>query len=247
MRIAIIDDMKSIHQELTEILNDFATGYHQIFEIDTFDSGEAFLSHFQAHTYDLIFLDIYMGGMDGTEVAWKLREKDSQVALIFLTTSMDHMGKAFSTHAFDYIAKPIHREEIELTMCDIMRTLPQPDPYLKFTCENVEHKIFYSDLACLYANGHYTQVLLTSGKIYRPYMTFISLAEPLLKDPRFLMVSRGVLCNMDEIEDLSAAGCTLAGGTTVPVTKRNVRSLAQQWNDYEFARIHRQAKERGLR
>ena len=247
MKIAIIDDMPAVHRQMTTILMDFATQHQLNFEIDTYDSGEEFLAAFLPHTYDLIFLDIYMHGMDGTETAWRLREKDSRVLLVFLTSSMEHMGRAFSAHAFDYIAKPARREEIFVTMTDVLRTLPQPEPYLKFSCETVEYRILYSDLACLYANGHYTRVILTSGKIYRPYQAFSALAAPLKDDPRFLTISRGVLCNMDEITELTAAGCTLSCDITVPVTKRNVRQLTQQWRDYEFASIHRQAKERSIR
>ena len=247
MRIAIVDDITSIHQELTDILTDFFREHNCSFEIDAYNSGEEFLSSFHAHVYDLIFLDIYMDGMEGTEVAWNIREKDSKVLLIFLTSSMEHMGKAFSAHAFDYISKPIRREEIYLAMSDVMRIRPQSEPYLLFTYENTEHKILFSDLACLYANGHYTRIILTDGTIFRPYTSFSTLSGHLHADPRFLMVSRGVLCNMDEITTLTANGCVLSCDMTVPVTKRNARQLAQQWHDYEFARIHEQAKERNMR
>ena len=38
---------------------------HTEFEVDMFDSGEAFLSAFVPYTYDIVFMDIYMGGMNG--------------------------------------------------------------------------------------------------------------------------------------------------------------------------------------
>lgn len=247
MKIAIVDDMAEIRQQLAEILMSFANCHKITFEIDSFDNGEQFLAQFQAGSYSLVFMDIYMNGMDGTATARYMRKLDSQVLLIFLTSSTGHMGNAFSTHAFDYIQKPICTEKIHISLEDALRLLPQPDHYLTFTCENIEQHIVYSHIACLYANGHYTRGILTDGAQYRPYVSFSALSAPLSDDCRFLTVSRGVLCNMDEITDITAAGCTLSSGLTVPVTKRNVRQLQQSWRDYEFERIHRQQVERSKR
>ena len=69
----------------------------------------------------------------------------------------------------------------------------------------------------------------------------------LLEDERFFIVSRGVLCNMDEIADFTSCSCTLACNVTVPVTKRNAKQLQQAWRDYEFAKIHKLTDERSIR
>ena len=69
-------------------------------------------------------------------------------------------------------------------------------------------------------------------------------AEQLIEDERFLQVSRGVLCNMDHILEMSKRDCKLSCGITVPITMRNATKLKQQWRDYEFAKIRRSSEER---
>lgn len=53
-----------------------------------------------------------MEKMNGIAVAEKLREKDRDILIVFVTTSPDFMMQAFSVHAFHYITKPYKAEQI---------------------------------------------------------------------------------------------------------------------------------------
>lgn len=61
----------------------------------------------------------------------------------------------------------------------------------------------YSEIVCLYADNHSTRIYDVDGNEYRPRMYYGVLAEQLIEDERFLQVSRGVLCNMDHILEMS--------------------------------------------
>ncbi|MCL2215552.1 MAG: response regulator [Defluviitaleaceae bacterium] len=60
-------------------------------ELTTFRSGENFFDVFETHRtrYDLIVLDIMLDGMNGIQLARKIREKDKTVCIIFLTSNRD--------------------------------------------------------------------------------------------------------------------------------------------------------------
>jgi DNA-binding LytR/AlgR family response regulator len=59
--------------------------------------------------FDLCILDIEMPGMNGLEVAKKLKHK----AVIFTTAYKDYAAEAFDLDAIDYIKKPIQKERLE--------------------------------------------------------------------------------------------------------------------------------------
>ena len=103
MRFALVDDAAAERELAGRLFSSFSEEMHTEFEVDIFESGEAFLSAFVPYTYDIVFMDIYMGGMSGIDTAKKMRETDSRSLLIYLTSSGEHMGQAFSVHAFDYI------------------------------------------------------------------------------------------------------------------------------------------------
>ena len=108
-RILVVDD----EQDLCEILrfNLEAEG----FEVDTALSAEEALpllkiqnSKFKNPPYDLLILDVMMGGMSGVDLARTLRGHGDQTPVIFLTAlgGHDDQLRGFDAGADDYIAKP---------------------------------------------------------------------------------------------------------------------------------------------
>ena len=95
MRFALVDDKKELRDHVAMLLGEFAAEQRLHYKLDCFASGEDFLNHFTAHSYDIIFMDIFMDGMDGVETAEQIRKFDSHVILIFLTSSQDHMKNAW--------------------------------------------------------------------------------------------------------------------------------------------------------
>ena len=95
MRFALVDDKKELRDHVAMLLGKFAAEQRLHYKLDCFASGEDFLNHFTAHSYDIIFMDIFMDGMDGVETAEQIRKFDSHVILIFLTSSQDHMKMRF--------------------------------------------------------------------------------------------------------------------------------------------------------
>ena len=63
---------------------------------------------------DLILLDINMPGLNGFEVAEKIREQDRHVLIFFLSDRSDKNDrlKGFSLRGNDYLAKPFYPEEL---------------------------------------------------------------------------------------------------------------------------------------
>lgn len=57
--------------------------------------------------FDLFFLDIYLPGQNGVEAARRIRAKDENAVLIFLSVSEDFYREAFDVYAFHYLIKPI--------------------------------------------------------------------------------------------------------------------------------------------
>ena len=89
MRIAIVDDLSTDAEALRKFLCRWASeqGIPLVPSPVILESGEALLAHFAPNAFDIIFLDIYMTGITGMEVARKIREQDTHCQLIFTTTT----------------------------------------------------------------------------------------------------------------------------------------------------------------
>ena len=234
MRIALVDDSDIERGILLSLLSDFTCEKQISFESDCFKSGDEFLSTFSPDKYDIVFMDIFMSGISGVETAQKIREKDSRVILIFLTSSADFMPDAFSVHAFHYILKPYQKDAIFTCLEDAFLQFPTPETIISFSVNAIELHIPASQIVCVMADSHYTWVMERDGQIHHPCLSFGTFSKQLATDNHFLLVSRGVLCNMDDIKAFTPDGCLLSNGKTVPVTIRNARRLEQTWRDYCF-------------
>ena len=120
-RILVVDD----EQDLCEILsfNIQIEGYH----VDTANSAEEALE-MDIASYDLLLLDVMMGGMSGFQLAKKLKENPmtAHVPIIFLTardTENDTLT-GFNLGADDYISKPFSIREVMVHQDDFYPVSP---------------------------------------------------------------------------------------------------------------------------
>ena len=117
-RILVVDD----EEDLCEILkfNLEAEGY----EVDTANSGEEALQKDVA-SYQLVLLDVMMGGMSGFAVARRMRDNEQtrRVPIIFLTAKGAESDKVtgFNLGADDYISKPFSIREVLLRVRAVLR------------------------------------------------------------------------------------------------------------------------------
>lgn len=96
-----------------------------------FSSGEQFLEAFEQDKFSIVFMDIYMKGINGITTALSMREKDNCCLLVFLTSSMEFMPDAFSCHAFEYITKPFSPDRAYAILHDALQVLPPPPKYIE--------------------------------------------------------------------------------------------------------------------
>lgn len=108
-KILVVDD----EQDLCEILkfNLETEGYL----VETANSAEEALEKDIA-SYDLLLLDVMMGGMSGFQLAKKLKENvaTAQIPIIFLTArdTENDTVTGFNLGADDYISKPFSIREV---------------------------------------------------------------------------------------------------------------------------------------
>ena len=115
LQIAIVEDDDQEAKVLGNCLNKYSQEHKSAFAIQRFSDGAAFLSE-DKKVYDLVFMDVEMPFMDGLKTAKKLREKDSQVVLVFVTKLFQYAVNGYEYNAADYIIKPIRFASFSLKM-----------------------------------------------------------------------------------------------------------------------------------
>ncbi len=188
-----------------------------------------------------------MDEMNGIEAAKKIRTLDPEAIIIFLTTSDEHMPEAFSVHAFDYIAKPAHKDRVFKLLDEILKkkTSLSNEPVLSFSCEKNQVSLSYSRICLIRtSNANYLEIIDSGKKSYTTRMTFSSVCDELSSDPRFIQVIRGILVNMDHIVKIEDAACVTDADITVPVNVKRADEMTEIIRNYKFKKIRAERRER---
>ena len=133
--ILIVDDEEGIRESLSGILED--EGY----DILTADSGEEAVRILRETSPDLIFLDIWLTGMDGIKTLQEIKAMKPDVPVIMISGhgSIELAVKATQTGAYDFLEKPLSLERVLLVSKRAIekRTLERENIALK---ENLTRK-----------------------------------------------------------------------------------------------------------
>ena len=109
--ILIVDDEKAIQTTLRGVLED--EGYR----VSAVGSGPEALALVQDEAPDLVFLDIWIAGMDGLEALAELKRLRPESAVVMISGhgTIETAVKATKLGAYDFVEKPLSLEKTLLT------------------------------------------------------------------------------------------------------------------------------------
>lgn len=117
-KILIVDDEKAIRDVLSDTLS--FLGY----EVAVASSGHEALSLFLNNSFELVFTDMHMPGMDGWSLAHHIKDKSPDTPVVLITGSeKETVMKRFKGSFVDtVIFKPLSLEDIQKTVQGFLHT-----------------------------------------------------------------------------------------------------------------------------
>lgn len=125
-RILVVDDEDWVVRLVRSYLEQAG------FRVATAADGNEALAQFEAYRPALVILDLLMPGIDGLEVARRIRKK-SEVPIIMLTARADEVDRVTGLElgADDYVVKPFSARELVSRVRAVLRRtehgLPRPE------------------------------------------------------------------------------------------------------------------------
>ncbi len=119
-RLLVADDEMIERKVLLKTLQKNLEGQCEFFQAE---NGREALEIYEKEKIQIAILDIEMPGINGIQAAEKIREKDRNCCIIFLTAydEFSYAKKAITVRALDYILKPWDEKELMLVLEEAMR------------------------------------------------------------------------------------------------------------------------------
>ncbi len=200
-------------------------------EIYPFETAESFwFAYEEDRCFDILFVDIQMPGMNGMELAKRIREKDKDVVIVFTTGVTDYLEEGYEVEALHYLVKPLNEEKVRLCL-EKAKNRRQSFSYLTLHTEEETLKVSEESVNYAEARGHGC-ILGMAGEGELAVKESLSELESLLGGRGFVKCHRSYLCRIGNIHHIGKEEITFDDGQCVPVSRRLYNEVNRKFIEY---------------
>lgn len=215
-RIAVCDDSPADREYTENLVRQWAGERGLDIRVSLFSSGENFL--FRAEDeglFDILLLDIEMGGVDGVTLAKKLRQKDETTQIVFITGYSDYIAEGYEVSALHYLMKPVKKEKLFAVLDRALEKRRQEQRCLNLESAGQMVRIPFYEIRYLDVRQNYVTVHAKADyTVKRPLGEF----EKELDD-RFSRVGRSMIVNLKHIRRVTRTDVYLSDGSVLPLPR----------------------------
>lgn len=232
MRIAIVDDDGEFRKKTEEIARKFCGTAGEEADILCVAEGNTLLEAAESRrSCDIYILDVELPGLDGLELAGRLRERDSDARIVILSNYEKYALPAYKVRPYDYIMKTRYETELPNALEGIWRERQRKAREDIYLLENDDMKKILPLDRILYLEKEkkkkYTMIHCLGGENYSEKLPLEKAYEKLQKES-FLYINRGHIINMEHITCLEKEEITLADSVRLPVSKYRMATVKDE-------------------
>ena len=194
MKIAICDDQMAMHTELKKHLENYAQKRNLIMIYNDYTNGFDLIS--SQNEYDIIFMDYQMAEIDGLETARQIRKKNTETAIIFLTSFPDIVFDTFEVNAYRFLVKPIDDKKLESALDSFLADNDESN-YILIKTDDSNKKININDIIYIEASDKYCNIRTNEGTVL--FKKTLSEIEKMLPEDKFFRCHRTYLVGFRHI------------------------------------------------
>ncbi|MCX4313019.1 MAG: LytTR family DNA-binding domain-containing protein [Clostridia bacterium] len=236
LQVALVEDSGDAAETVKAYLDRLSAEKGLECRLVWFDNPVNFLEKYSVD-YDIIMLDIQMPGMNGMDLARKIRERNATVPLIFITNMAQYAIKGYEVDASDFIVKPVSYFDFALKFERVVKKLDRAADNTKIAVGNGGSVTYIAA-----RDVRYIEVLKHRLKYYTAdgeYETSGSLVktQSMLEAHDFVRCNNYCLVNLRYVFGVKGYTLTLLTGrgdekTEIMISQPRKKEFMQKLNDY---------------
>ena len=229
IRIALCDDSDMERRIIRNMINQYIKEHEYSVQVEEFSSGDALLKG-DVISFDLMILDIYMGGLNGIDTAKELLRIHPKGKIIFCSSSNEFAEESYEVEAFRYLVKPISMEKLQQCL-DKFFQIYHDKKVLEFKYQRTGRMMLIKDVMWIEAAGRHSIIHTEKEQIE----TNTSLAEFMekLSGADFVKPIRYALVALRAVAEVTADNLILSDGTRIPVSREKRKEIQEAFMQFQ--------------
>ena len=227
-KIAICDDVPSVCSDLKAMIMDMKNDLIcKEITIDTFYSGEALIDNIkEENLYDLIFLDIELGKINGVEVGHIIRKQmeDYVTKIIYISSKDIYDRQLFDVQPLHFLKKPIDSKKVFDDIQLAMKISEKENRNFEFKSFRNTIKVPYRDILYFESRGRKVFLMGTKNN-YIFYGNIKDLEEVLPKF--FIYPNRSYFVNYEFVTCFKFEELIMTDGSIIPISRNKRKEIRE--------------------
>lgn len=236
IRIALCDDDIHVLNGIGGFIDRYCMERDREIVHKTFSGSLELLTEIERGVrFDILFLDILMPGQNGIETAAEIRGYDSNIKIIFLTSSSEFAVQSYTVEAFFYQLKPLRWEGFSRVMDSALeKCAHEQEGSLILRCNGSFMRLELGQLEFCEVIHRTLLFHLASGKVLESTGSLDELDRKLSPYGCFLRIHRSYIVNLDYVQNISYRAATMACLTEIPIPRGKYNEIKDLFLAYAF-------------
>lgn len=228
-RACVVEDDGEARDRLCSYLRKYGEMRKLEFTVTCFSDALDFLDGFFGN-FDFIFMDICLPHLNGMDAIKRIREKDKNVIVIFVTNMVQYAVKGYEVGALDFIVKPVRFDGFCMKMDRATeRFRATQDKEIWITERNNKRRLLVSAIKYVEVL-HHTVVYHTVEGDYTTYDQLNNVRNALAEAP-FALCNRCFLVNLQYVTAIEEFSVTVAG-EKLQISRNRKKDFLKSLNEY---------------
>lgn len=225
-RIAVVEDEERFTKQVQEYFGRYQQESKKNIKVTFFTDGEDFIEAFNCD-YDMVLLDIQMKFLDGFSTAQILRERDTDITLIFITAVPQYAIRGYSVGALDYLLKPVSYFAFSQLISRALDKIEKrhEKQYFMYPIGGALRKLDTDEIYYIECNDH-TITFYMKNEQCAAFGRLQDIEKRLETFGKFYRCNKGCLINTDYVDGI-CNGSIIVCGTEIPMSRGKKAGLLQ--------------------